>query len=59
MCYFSTSNKSIHGHPIPLNVPENVRRQSISVYYYTLNRTGNVDFEGDEDHSTKWYSTIS
>ena len=31
---FNTSSKSVHGHPIPLSVPNNIKRQSIAVYYY-------------------------
>ena len=54
---FNTSNKSIHGHPIPLSVPNNMARQSIAVYYYTKNETGDLDFEGDKEHCTLWYST--
>jgi Rps23 Pro-64 3,4-dihydroxylase Tpa1-like proline 4-hydroxylase len=54
---FNTSNKSLHGHPMPLNVPEHIRRQSISVYYYTKNMNGVTDFEGDTKHNTKWYSS--
>lgn len=53
---FNTSNKSIHGHPERLNTPENISRQSIAVYYYTKNTSGRVDFEGDAEHSTVWYS---
>jgi Rps23 Pro-64 3,4-dihydroxylase Tpa1-like proline 4-hydroxylase len=58
---FNTSKKSVHGHPIPLSVPDNIRRQSIAVYYYTKNtnlETG-VDFEGDLEHSTLWYPHIN
>ena len=53
---FNTSKNSVHGHPEPLNVPDNIYRQSIAVYYYTKNTNGNVDFEGDEPHNTIWYS---
>jgi len=53
---FNTSNSSIHGHPIPLNTPDDsVYRHSIAVYYYTKNTNGEFDFEGDKDHSTIWY----
>ena len=55
---FLTSKKSIHGHPIPLTVPNNIRRQSVAIYYYTKNTNGLVDFEGDEEHSTLWYPTL-
>jgi len=56
---FNTSNKSIHGHPEPLNVPSDICRQSIAVYYYTKNTNGLYDFEGDIEHSTLWYPDIS
>ncbi len=56
---FNTSNKSIHGHPEILKTPENIYRQSIAVYYYTKNYNQSVDFEGDPEHSTIWYSNIS
>ena len=49
---FNTTKQSIHGHPQPTTR----RRQSIAVYYYTKNTRGLVDFEGDEQHSTRWYS---
>jgi len=50
---FNTTNKSVHGHPIPLKT---FKRQSLAVYYYTKNENG-VDFEGDYEHSTLWYDT--
>jgi Rps23 Pro-64 3,4-dihydroxylase Tpa1-like proline 4-hydroxylase len=50
---FNTTNKSVHGHPYPLNTE---KRQSIAVYYYTKNENV-VDFEGDHAHSTLWYNT--
>jgi Rps23 Pro-64 3,4-dihydroxylase Tpa1-like proline 4-hydroxylase len=53
---FNTSNKSIHGHPERLNVPGNIYRQSIAVYYYTKNDNDQLDFEGDPEHSTIWYN---
>ena len=57
---FNTSNKSIHGHPEILNTPENINRHSIAVYYYTKNNNNNnLDFEGDIEHSTIWYSSIN
>lgn len=51
---FNTSNKSLHGHPTPLNCGDNIQRQSLAVYYYTK-RVGTTDFEGDTEHSTIWY----
>jgi Rps23 Pro-64 3,4-dihydroxylase Tpa1-like proline 4-hydroxylase len=56
---FSTTNKSIHGHPVPLATPEGVCRQSIAMYYYTKNtQSGDTDFEGDHHHTTLWHSDI-
>ncbi len=55
---FNTSKDSVHGHPTPLRVPENVCRQSIAVYYYTRNTSGTVDFEGEKEHNTLWYPNI-
>ena len=35
MIVFRTDNHSLHGHPEPLNCPEDVQRVSIALYYYT------------------------
>lgn len=58
---FNTTNKSIHGHPERWNVPnDDIRRQSIAVYYYTKNSSeGKYDFEGDISHSTIWHPSIN
>lgn len=32
---FTISDDSLHGHPAPLNTPENVSRNSIALYYFT------------------------
>lgn len=32
---FTISEDSLHGHPVPLNTPENVSRNSIALYYFT------------------------
>lgn len=55
---FNTTNRSIHGHPNPLNVPPGIERNSIAIYYYTKNDRDGVDFEGDKPHSTIWYKNI-
>jgi hypothetical protein len=57
---FNTTSVSIHGHPEPLNVPDNVARQSIAIYYYTENMQGDadVDFEGCATRGTTWYPNI-
>ena len=36
---FSTDDTSYHGHPDPLKCPENVIRQSLSLYYYSHGRS--------------------
>ncbi|MEO7548667.1 MAG: 2OG-Fe(II) oxygenase [Ramlibacter sp.] len=47
---FSTSATSFHGHPEPIDCPENVSRQSIALYYYT-----NPPRAQDQPvHSTLW-----
>ncbi len=54
---FSTTNKSIHGHPLKLNVPdENIHRNSLALYYYTKNKNSKTCFEGDKFHSTNYYN---
>ena len=57
---FNTTRDSIHGHPMPLNVPDNVVRQSIAVYYYTENTQGDrdIDFEGAPPRGTIWHPEI-
>ena len=53
---FNTTNKSVHGHPESLDVPnEDICRKSIAIYYYTKNKNKEVDFEGDHAHSTIWH----
>ena len=38
MVIFSTTDNSNHGHPDPLNCPNNMSRKSIATYYYTKGR---------------------
>jgi Rps23 Pro-64 3,4-dihydroxylase Tpa1-like proline 4-hydroxylase len=38
MVVFSTTDKSYHGHPDVLSCPDDVRRNSIALYYYTATR---------------------
>ena len=38
---FNTTDFSYHGHPEPLNCPENRVRNSIALYYYSANRPEN------------------
>ncbi|WP_193162921.1 2OG-Fe(II) oxygenase [Microbulbifer hainanensis] len=49
MAIFSTSSTSFHGHPEPLNCPQDRRRISLALYYYTANDPGE---QKKELHST-------
>ncbi len=54
---FSTTNKSIHGHPERLCIEDaNLHRNSLALYYYTKNKNGKTCFEGDKFHSTIYYN---
>jgi Rps23 Pro-64 3,4-dihydroxylase Tpa1-like proline 4-hydroxylase len=37
---FTISDDSLHGHPIPINTPEGVSRNSIALYYFTEENPG-------------------
>jgi Rps23 Pro-64 3,4-dihydroxylase Tpa1-like proline 4-hydroxylase len=52
---FNTTVSSLHGHPEPLNVPDDICRHSIAVYYYTKNKNLNLDFEGYPKRGTVHY----
>ena len=47
---FSTTDESLHGHPVPLATPKDVERMSIALYYYT-----NTWKEDEEEHSTLFH----
>jgi Rps23 Pro-64 3,4-dihydroxylase Tpa1-like proline 4-hydroxylase len=49
---FSTTSKSVHGHPEPLKTPVDVTRDSLALYYYTLNTNGNKCFENHSFHAS-------
>ncbi|MFT7534146.1 MAG: hypothetical protein ACI85K_000091 [Hyphomicrobiaceae bacterium] len=49
MAIFSTTEHSWHGHPDPLNCPEDMSRKSLALYYYTNGRPTN---EEATEHST-------
>src|SRR5207302_104354 len=46
---FSTTSTSFHGHPEPLNCPEDRTRKSMALYYYSKDRPSE---EGDDGHNT-------
>jgi hypothetical protein len=48
---FSTMSDSYHGHPHPLNCPEDMTRKSIAMYYYT---NGRPESELRPRHGTLW-----
>ena len=52
MAIFSTTDFSYHGHPDPLNCPENRSRKSIALYYYSNGRPSYEINQGLEIHST-------
>ncbi|CAK9249916.1 unnamed protein product [Sphagnum jensenii] len=47
---FSTTEKSYHGHPEPLDCPEGVTRNSIALYFYTADKPA----DGVDQHSTTY-----
>jgi len=49
---FTISEDSLHGHPVPLNTPENVSRNSIALYYFT-----EVNPSDDYEHSVVFYDS--
>lgn len=51
---FNTNKKSFHGHPKPLDTPENVTRKSIALYYYTAKKALGEKY----DDVTDWQETI-
>ena len=50
---FNTTTKSFHGHPQPLQCPDDIYRYSIALYYFTVERPD--DLSEDELHtSAQW-----
>ena len=49
---FSTTSTSYHGHPDPLNCPENISRKSLALYYYTNGRPEEERKLGLLEHTT-------
>jgi 2OG-Fe(II) oxygenase superfamily len=50
---FSTDADSFHGHPDPLATPEEIKRRSIALYYYTSSRH---IYKEVPSHSTMYYA---
>lgn len=55
---FSTGKKSFHGHPVPLSCPDNRRRNSLAVYYYSHNRIAGEDYDGMQ-RAVRWVATTA
>lgn len=51
MAIFSTTADSFHGHPNPLNCPEDRNRISLALYYYTAEERGD---QAKSAHSTQF-----
>ena len=55
MVIFTTNEKSLHGHPQPLNCPNDMSRKSLILYYYTADNRFNNSLDKDtEFHSAKF-----
>lgn len=53
---FNTGTNTYHGHPHPLNCPENMRRNSLSVYYYVIGRPKDKNYERNSS-LVMWHPT--
>ena len=54
---FVTDDDSIHGHPIPMSLPDNISRKSIALYYYTKEKPEKGHYGART--GTDYYSTNS
>ena len=52
MVLFNTTNKSLHGHPEPIQCPEHEARYSFALYYFTKDRP---QHEISNDKTAIWY----
>ncbi len=50
---FDTTNGALHGHPQPLNSPPQIHRNSLALYYFTLQPSLNMD---SQETSAIWHS---
>lgn len=56
-CVIFKTPSSIHGHPEPLKIPEDISRQALALYYYTKDTNGLTDREKELSRVT-WYHGI-
>jgi len=59
MVIFNTDDSSYHGHPSPLLCPEDVRRNSVAMYYYTNGRPSSEIDINNVEHSTLWKNRMN
>ncbi len=52
---FDTSSISYHGHPIPLNCPPGIRRNSLAAYFYEKGRRRDGNYKGMQQ--LQWAAT--
>ena len=52
LAIFTTTDFSYHGHPDPLNCPEDRSRKSLALYYYSKGRPADEISQGAKKHST-------
>lgn len=58
-CVIFNTIDSIHGHPHPLNLPnDDICRQSLALYYYTVNTNGVDRDTPNNTFEAKWYFDI-
>jgi Rps23 Pro-64 3,4-dihydroxylase Tpa1-like proline 4-hydroxylase len=51
---FETHDRSFHGFPEPLNVPDGITRKSLILYYYTVEKRPEHLVTVEEPHSALW-----
>lgn len=56
-CVLFNTTDAIHGHPHPMQIPEDKCRQSIALYYYSKNVTG-LSVTGKPLSYVQWYNNI-
>lgn len=56
MAIFSTTDFSYHGHPNPLNCPDDRSRKSLALYYFSNGRPKEEIIQGQEKHTTLFKS---
>ena len=55
MVIFDTGRYSFHGHPEPITCPQGMRRNSLAVYYYVIDRPVDANYTGMQN--IEWVPT--